>query len=48
MRLPLDDVDEADEDTLNRILWYFARRDDATYPTWAISGTSEQEEPDSE
>ena len=22
LRLPLDDVDEADEDTLNRILWH--------------------------
>ena len=47
-RLPLDDVDEADEDTLNRILWYFARRDDATYPTWAISEAAEERGPGAE
>ncbi|MCC7086806.1 MAG: bifunctional YncE family protein/alkaline phosphatase family protein [Pirellulales bacterium] len=33
----LDEIDEADEDTLNRILWFAARGDDATYPAWAIS-----------
>jgi len=33
---PLDEIDEADEDTLNRILWFAARGDDATYPAWAV------------
>jgi len=33
---PLDEIDEADEDTLNRILWFAARGDDATFPSWAI------------
>ena len=29
LKLPLDDIDEADEDTLNRVLWHAARgRDD--------------------
>lgn len=34
--LPFDDVDEADEDTLNRILWFAARGRDDTYPAWAV------------
>jgi YVTN family beta-propeller protein len=33
---PLDEIDEADEDTLNRILWFAARGDDDTYPEWAV------------
>jgi YVTN family beta-propeller protein len=33
---PLDEVDEADEDTLNRILWFAARGSDDTYPKWAV------------
>jgi YVTN family beta-propeller protein len=36
--LPLDEADEADEDTLNRILWFAARGNDATYPAWAVGG----------
>ncbi len=38
MRLPLDQVDQADEDTLNRILWFAARGSDETYPAWAVNG----------
>ena len=37
MTLPLDEVDQADEDTLNRILWYSQRGRDDTYPAWAVS-----------
>jgi YVTN family beta-propeller protein len=36
IELPLDDVDEADEDTLNRILWHATRGRDDTYPSWAV------------
>lgn len=36
LTLPLDEVDEADEDTLNRILWHAARGNDETYPAWAV------------
>ena len=36
LALPLDDIDEADEDTLNRILWHAARGSDAGYPAWAV------------
>lgn len=36
LKLPLDDIDEADEDTLNRILWHSARGRDDTYPAWAV------------
>ncbi len=32
LRLPLDDVDEADEDTLNRILWHSVKGYDVPYP----------------
>jgi hypothetical protein len=41
---PLDDIDEADEDTLNRILWYAARGRDDTYPAWAVLEEVEEEE----
>jgi len=41
LALPLEDVDEADEDTLNRILWFAVRRRDDTYPAWAV-----REDPD--
>ena len=37
LKLPLDEVDEADEDTLNRILWHSQRGRDDTYPSWAVS-----------
>ena len=33
---PLDEIDEADEDTLNRILWFGVRGSDDTYPAWAV------------
>lgn len=33
---PFEEVDEADEDTLNRILWFAAKRQDDTYPDWAV------------
>ena len=36
VRLPLDEADEADEDTLNRILWHARRGRDDTYPAWAV------------
>ena len=36
LELPLDDVDQADEDTLNRILWHAMKGDDSTYPSWAV------------
>lgn len=36
LKLPLEDVDEADEDVLNRILWHAMRGRDDTYPTWAV------------
>jgi hypothetical protein len=36
LELPLDQIDEADEDTLNRILWHAVRGRDDTYPAWAV------------
>jgi YVTN family beta-propeller protein len=44
LELPLDDVDEADEDTLNRILWHSVRHRDDTYPAWAVLPENEEEE----
>jgi phospholipase C len=44
MRLPLDDIDQADEDTLNRILWFAARGRDDTYPAWAVRDAVEQDD----
>ncbi len=43
---PLEEVDEADEDTLNRILWFAARRRDDTYPAWAVLDLDDEEEDD--
>ncbi|MEX0714789.1 MAG: bifunctional YncE family protein/alkaline phosphatase family protein [Pirellulales bacterium] len=36
LELPLDDIDQADEDTFNRILWHAVRGNDDTYPSWAV------------
>ncbi len=44
LTLPLDDVDEADEDTLNRILWHATRGRDDTYPAWAVLSDEAQDE----
>jgi YVTN family beta-propeller protein len=44
LELPLDDVDEADEDTLNRILWHSRRGRDDTYPAWAVPAEDDEEE----
>ena len=42
--MPLDAVDEADEDTLNRILWHNARGRDDTYPAWAVLADADDDE----
>lgn len=44
LELPLDDVDEADEDTLNRILWHAARGRDDTYPAWAVLAEADEDD----
>src|SRR5208282_568135 len=44
LKLPLANVDEADEDTLNRILWHARRGRDNTYPDWAVSETDDDED----
>jgi hypothetical protein len=44
IKQPLDDIDAADEDTLNRILWHAARGRDDTYPAWAISVVEEDDD----
>lgn len=48
LKMPLDDIDEADEDTLNRVLWHAARGRDDTYPAWAVLAEEESEEEERE
>jgi hypothetical protein len=43
LSLPLDEVDEADEDTLNRILWHSQRGRDDTYPAWAVNDADDED-----
>jgi len=44
IKLPLDDVDEADEDTFNRVLWFAMRGKDETYPAWAVNDEDDDED----
>jgi hypothetical protein len=46
--LDLSDVDRADEDTFNRILWHARKGSDDTYPTWAITFNEEEDEHEEE
>jgi DNA-binding beta-propeller fold protein YncE len=44
LKLPLDDVDQADEDTLNRILWHSQKGRDDTYPAWAVTALDREKD----
>ena len=44
--MPLDEVDAADEDTLNRILWHAMRGRDDTYPAWAVLADGDHDSKD--
>jgi YVTN family beta-propeller protein len=46
LKLDLDEVDEADEDTFNRVLWHAARGRDDTYPAWAVLPSDEDDDQD--
>ena len=35
LEMPLDDIDMADEDTFNRIIWHSVKGVDTEYPAWA-------------
>jgi len=41
LKMDLSDVDRADENTFNRILWHARRGRDDTYPAWAVTATNE-------
>jgi hypothetical protein len=43
---PLDEIDEADEDVLNRVLWYAARGRDDTFPAWAVLAEADDDDDD--
>ncbi|HLJ11270.1 MAG TPA: bifunctional YncE family protein/alkaline phosphatase family protein [Planctomycetaceae bacterium] len=45
---PLEEIDEADEDTLNRILWFAARGRDDTYPDWAVLAEDDDDDDDAD
>jgi YVTN family beta-propeller protein len=45
-RLPLDRIDQCDEDTLNRILWHAMKGSAAPFPAWAVLPKSEREDRD--
>jgi len=44
IKMDLTDVDRADENTFNRILWHARKGRDDTYPSWAISFNEEDDE----
>jgi YVTN family beta-propeller protein len=46
LKMPLDDVDEADEDTLNRVIWHSVRGRDDTYPAWAVTAEDDDDDDD--
>jgi len=46
LKQPLDQIDAADEDVLNRILWHAARGRDDNYPAWAVSVVKDEEDDD--
>ena len=48
IKMDLADVDRADEDMFNRILWHARKGSDDTYPTWAISFNEEEDEHEEE
>ena len=45
-KLELDDIDRADENIFNRILWHAMRGNDDTYPAWAVNLVEEEHEDD--
>ncbi len=46
LKLDLSDVDRADENMFNRILWHARRGRDDTYPAWAVTATEQDERDD--
>ncbi len=48
LKLDLSDVDRADENIFNRILWHARRGSDDTYPDWAVAATEEDEHEEDE
>lgn len=46
LKMPFDDVDEADEDTLNRVIWHSVRGRDDTYPAWAVTADADDDDDD--
>jgi YVTN family beta-propeller protein len=43
IRLPLDEMDKAPEDTFNRILWHAQKGSAAQYPSWAVTAAPDRD-----
>ena len=43
LKLPLDEADKCDEDTLNRILWRAAKGVSVAYPEWAVKRVADND-----
>jgi phospholipase C len=43
-KLNLDDIDKADENIFNRILWHAVRGSDDTYPAWAVVADADEDD----
>ena len=44
--LPLDEVDQCDENLLNRILWHAMKGSQTPYPLWAVTGDDDDDNDD--
>jgi hypothetical protein len=40
----LDEVDKADENIFNRVLWHARRGRDDTYPSWAVTAEADDDD----
>jgi YVTN family beta-propeller protein len=46
VKMNLDEVDKADENTFNRVLWHAIRGRDDTYPDWAVTAEPDDDDDD--
>ena len=46
LKMNLDEVDKADENIFNRILWHAQRGRDDTYPDWAVTAEADEDDDD--
>jgi len=44
VKMNLDEVDKADENVFNRVLWHAIRGRDDTYPDWAVTADPDDDD----